>query len=244
MPSAEGTPLTLVARGAGYDRYAVSRWYRGTTQPRLPEFLTLLEATSRRLIDFIATLTDPGTIPCIEQEHRELIEARELAYSSPWAHAVLRALELQAHASLSFDSESAEVEWLMATLGISAIEVEGALAALERTGQVKKIKGRRSLHRVVNVNTSADAERARKLKGLWTGVARQRLLDGNPGLFGYSLFAVSRADLLRLRELQLQYFRQMQSVIAGSTDAECVGLCAVQLLDLAEPGRNALGALK
>jgi len=79
---------------------------------------------------------------------------------------------------------------------------------------------------------------------MWAGVAQQRMLDGSPGLFGYSLFAVSRADLRRLRELQLQYFRQMQSGIAASTEPQCVGLFAVQLLDLAEPGRNALGALK
>ena len=63
----------------------------------------------------------------------------------------------------------------------------------------------------------------------------------HPGNFGYSLFAISRRDLQRLRDLHLEYVRAMQELIARSQPSECVGLFCAQLLDLAEEG-NALGA--
>jgi hypothetical protein len=64
---------------------------------------------------------------------------------------------------------------------------------------------------------------------------------GAPGHYGYTLFAASRADLQRLRELHLEYARAMQYVIAASQPGECVGLFCAQLLDLAA-SENALGA--
>lgn len=76
--------------------------------------------------------------------------------------------------------------------------------------------------------------------GEWTRTALGRLERGAPGSFGYSLFAVSKDDLRRLRELHLQYVRAMQELIARSEPNECVGLFCAQLLDLAEED-NALG---
>jgi hypothetical protein len=63
-------------------------------------------------------------------------------------------------------------------------------------------------------------------------VAAERLRAGSPGSYGYSLFAISRADIRRLKELQRQYVRAMQSLIAESAPGECVGLYCAQLLDL------------
>jgi hypothetical protein len=50
--------------------------------------------------------------------------------------------------------------------------------------------------------------------------------------FGWSVFAVSKADLARLTNLHLQYVRAMREIIASSTPSECVGLYAAQPLDL------------
>ena len=54
------TPILLIAERSGHNRYSVGRWLSGHSDPKLPEFLSLVEATSRRMIDFIATLTDPS----------------------------------------------------------------------------------------------------------------------------------------------------------------------------------------
>jgi hypothetical protein len=68
----------------------------------------------------------------------------------------------------------------------------------------------------------------------WTRTALERLERSSPGNFGYSLFAVSRPDLQRLRDLHLEYVRAMQELIARSQPSECVGLYCSQLLDLAD----------
>ena len=107
---------------------------------------------------------------------------------------------------------------------------------------MRRSHGRRVPHRVLNVNTGDDLARARQVKGTWTAVALERLRGDGAGLFGYSLFAISRADLRRLREVQLECVREMQSIISGSREPECVGLYAIQLLDLSAGERNALRA--
>src|SRR5688572_13348783 len=38
------TPIATLAERTGYNRYSVGRWLNGSAQPRLPEFLRLIEA--------------------------------------------------------------------------------------------------------------------------------------------------------------------------------------------------------
>jgi len=226
------TPIKALAANAGYNRYSVSRWLKGSAEPRLPEFLCLIEASSRRLLDFIATLADPAQMPSVARAWAELEQAREAAYSAPWSHAVLRVLELDDAAASSRDTT-----WIAQKLGIARVEVEASLQMLQRTGQVRSERGRLRVHQVIDVDTSVDPERARALKQVWTRVALDRLEQGAPGLFGYRLFAVSSDGMRRMRELQLEYVRAMQAVLAEPQQNDCVGLYCAQLIDL-QTGRD------
>jgi hypothetical protein len=152
-----------------------------------------------------------------------------VAYDAPWSHAVLHALELDAYRKARPSQASAV---LAAALGVTAVEVESGLLALAESGQIRRARGKWHVERVLALDTSADPERSRTLKHAWTAVAADRLQRGVPGNYGYSVFAVSREDLGKLKELQLQYVRAMQSLIAASAPAECVGLYCAQLLDL------------
>lgn len=223
------TPIGVLAERTGFNRYSVSRWLKGTAQPRLPELLCLVEATSRRVLDFIACIVDPALMPSCKDEWATLCAARSVAYDSPWSHAVLHALELEGYRAVSAARSRA---WLARCLGISIAEVDASLAALVRSRQIRKHRGKWRADRVVAVDTSADVVRGRALKAAWTKVAAERLAAGAPGSFGYSVFAISRPDLQRLRGLQLQYVRAMQSLIADSKRGDCVGLYCAQLLDL------------
>jgi hypothetical protein len=93
---------------------------------------------------------------------------------------------------------------------------------------------------VIAINTGGEPTRARELKASWAEEATRSLRKGDPGLFGYTVFAASRADMRRLRQLQLEYVRAMEAVLAGSSTSECVGLYCVQLLDLDAEQSNAL----
>lgn len=230
--------LNELAARSGHNRFTLSRWLKGQTQPRLGEFLCVLDVLSRRLLDFIAGLTDPERLASIREEWARLSRARNLAYDEPWSQAVLRVLELDAYRTAGWR----EPGFIARKLGIASEVVERALAALEESGQVRRVRGRYELREVLSVNTGRDVERARALKATWTEEALRRLNRGQAGLFGYSVFAVGRQELLRLRELQLEYVRAMEAVIAGSGANDCVGLYCVQLLDLDASAQNALGA--
>jgi transcriptional regulator with XRE-family HTH domain len=228
-------PITGLAKSTGYSRYSLSRWLKGSAQPSLPEYLHLIEATSDRLLDYIATLTSPEKVPSIAAGWLRLQRARELAYTSPWSHAVLRGLELAPP-----EARGRDAGWLGAALGIEEQEVARALEALHASGQIERRRRRWVPSNVTHVNTGRDPDRARNLKSHWSRTALERLEQGGPGLFGYTLFAVSREDLRRLRDLQLDYVRALQAIVASSKPNECVGLFCVQLIDLRRGDDNAL----
>lgn len=227
--------LVELARRTGYSRFAVMRWLRGRADPTLPEFLTLLEYTSRRLLDFVASFTDPEQLPSARAAWRRLQGARQAAYDEPWSHAVLRALELEDYQQL----EAPPPGWLARRLGISAELERASLAVLERSRQIAREGGRYVPAEVQSVDTRADPERARELRAGWATVGVERLRAGAPGLLSYNLGMVSRADLKRLEQLQRAHYRKLVNIIAESSPAECVVLYAAQLLELRGPGSDA-----
>lgn len=224
------TPIGVLAQRTGHHRYGIGRWLRGTAQPKLPELLSFIEAASRRALDFVALLVDPKDLPTFGLEWKKLQSARHAAYESPWSHAVLRALELEAYAKVP---ASKTVAWLAQRLSAPEPAIEAGIQALSASGQIQSQRGKWLVDHVQTIDTGVDAIRSRELKVTWARVATERLAAGGPGNFGYSLFAISRKDLVRLRELHLEYVRAMQSLIAESRPSECVGLYCAQLLDLA-----------
>lgn len=221
------TPLLVIARDSGFNRYSVSRWLSGDAEPRLPCFLQLVDVLSRRLPDFVACCSDPSQVASVAAAWRRLEAMREVAYSTPWSHAVLRALELEQSAG---GHQAAQIQ---GRLGISKAALDEALKALEATQQISRVRGKWRAQPAVSVNTAGDRSRAHALKVSWTRVALERMSLGAPGNYGYSLFAASKADVRKLREVHLEYVRAMQQIIAASKPGECVALYCAQLLDLA-----------
>ena len=211
----------------------MSRWFSGSAEPKLPDFLMLVDVLSRRLPDLVAALEDPARLPSMQRRWEQLQLARRAGYELPWSHAVLRALELQGAPS----GLAAQRTWIARQLGISVDRAREALAVLEGAAQIKKTARGYRLRDVGAIDTGQDPERAHALKIAWFRTALERLEAGTPARFGYSVFAVSKADLTRLHDLHLQYVRAMQEVIARSTPSECVGLYCSQLLALAEQPR-------
>jgi len=231
------TTLLSLSASSGYSRYALARWLKARAEPKLPEFLRLIEASTRRALDFIATLSDPAALDSARAHWQRLESLRHAAYQETWSHAVLRALELA-----EYNERGGDSGWLGEVLGISAEQSERALAVLEKTGQIARRGARWVPLPATAVSTGRHPATLGILTRAWTQVALERIEQRAPAHFGYSLFAVSRKDLRRLRDLQLEYLREMQSIIAQSSPNECVGLLCLQLLDLRPGEGNALGA--
>src|SRR4051812_22450166 len=214
-----GSSIADVARRAGSNRYAVSRWLSGKSEPRLPDFLRMVDATSLRLLDFVACFVDPAALPSAARPWRELETARKVAVDLPWSHAVLRALELDAYRALPRHVPGFVAE----RVGISREEERRCLQLLAQTKQIKKRAGRWVAHNVLTVDTRRDPSAGRSLLAFWADVGRTHLQRNDArGLFSYNLFTVSSRDLERLRELHLAYFRQLRSIVAQSEPAERV----------------------
>jgi hypothetical protein len=222
------SPIQDLAGRIGRSRFRVARWLRGTAEPRLPDFLRMIEATSLRLLDFIASLVDPAEMPSMASAWRELQTARRAAYEMPWSHAVLRAIELEQYAALSRHQSG----WIAARLGIDRAEEERCIDMLLRTGQIQRSGERFAPGPALTVDTRQDPEAGRKLKAWWARVGLDHLRAGDDGLYSYNLFTVSETDYQRLRELHLAYFRELRSIVAQSSPAERVVLANVQLLGL------------
>lgn len=230
-------PIGELALRTGKSRFSVSRWLSGATEPRLPDFLRLIEATSLRVLDFVDACVGAERLPCVQPAWQALSRARRAAYEMPWSHAVLRVLELEQYRALP----AHEPGWVARALAISPEDEARCLEMLERTGQVVREGGRFVVSAVQTVDTRQDPEAGKRLKRWWASVAQGRLEQGHEGLFSYNLFTVSEADYQRLCELHSAYFRQLRSIVASSAPAERVVLANVQLVPLAGgvPGARA-----
>ena len=223
-------PLVEIAERAGRSRFAMSRWLKGTAEPRLPEFLLLVDAMTLRALDLVAELVDPATLPSARLAWRRLERARALAWSAPWAQAVLLALELADYRALPAHDDA----WLAARLGLSEEAVRQALELLLDSGQATWRGG----HAVPVAVQAVDVRRPRSgtlLKEHWAQVALERLSSGAPTVWSYNVFAVSEADLERIEAMQRAHYRAVRSLVAASEPAERVVLLQLQLVPLDHP---------
>ena len=225
------TSIVELARRTGFSRFAIARWLGKKADPTLPEFLTLIELMSRRVLDFVAAFVDPAGLPSARKAWRLLEGARQAAYDEPWSHAVLRALELDEYRALPHHAPG----WLAQRLGIDLPLERASLAVLERSGQVRFTGSHYEPTEIQSVDTRADPERARELRARWASVGIERLRAGAPGLLAYNVSTVSSADLDRIEQLQRAHYRKLVNIIAESTPGEHVVLYSAQLLALRGP---------
>ncbi len=233
------TTIGDVAERAGRSRFAVARWLKGEAEPRLPDFLRMIEATSLRLLDFVAAFVDPGELPSIRDSWRELEAGRRAAFELPWSHAVLRVVELESYRK----QRRHHPGFIAAQLGITLEEERTCVEALLHSGQIELDGARYRATEVRLTDTRHNPEAGRALKLWWTRRALERLEQDGEGLFSYNLFTVSERDYQRLRQLHLDYFRELRSIVAQSEPAERVVLAHLSLLPLAggpvEPAAHA-----
>jgi hypothetical protein len=222
--------ITELSAATQISRFALSRWFNGHSEPSLPELLLLVEKASLRLLDFLASFTDPQQIPAVRSSWERLVSSRRAAYDYPWSHGVLRALELEEYARLPEHTPG----WLAQRLGTTEAVERESVDVLERAGQIAWKGAHYSALEASLVDTRTDPQRARALKVWWTQLALERMKAGTPGVFAYNLCSLSKEGLHKVEKLQRAYFRQMSQIIADSKGAEHVVLYAAQLLRLDE----------
>lgn len=228
-------PKRDLAGRIGVDRTTVARWLSGKTEPRLPEFLRLVEAATQRLLHFVGVFVDPGRLPSTRAAYRDLQVQEKLAYDLPWSHAILRALELDPYRALTRH----EPGFLGGQIGLELEAEERFLEELAAAGQIRWDGTHWTVERVLTVDTRKDPERNRQLKAHWAKVGLERLSSGRAhqdALFSFNLFAISEDAFQRIRELHLDYYERVRAIVEQSPSADRVVLLNLQLVPLRQEG--------
>ncbi len=224
-------PKREVAEQVGVDRTTLARWLSGKTEPRLPEFLSLVDVTTQRLLQFVGLFADPASLRSTRAAYQDLLAQQKLAYDLPWSHAILRALELEPYRALPRH----EPGLLGRQIGIDLQREEQLLSELDSAGQIRWDGSHWIVHRVLTVDTRQDPERNRRLKAHWARTALARLESGRSppdALFSFNLFAISEEAFQRIHELHLDYYDRVRAIVGESSSADRVVLLNLQLVPL------------
>jgi transcriptional regulator with XRE-family HTH domain len=227
------TPLVEIARATGVDRTTVARWLRGTTEPRVPELLRIIGEMTHRLVEFVTSFVEPGTLDTLRELAHELEAQRRTAYEFPWSHAVLRALELDAYRRTPRHVPGSVAR----AIGIDLAEEDRLLNELHGARLIRRQRGKWVVARVMTVDTRANAARDQHLKEHWAQVGLSRLRARSTpreAFHSYNLFAISQRDFTRIRELHVEYFERVRRIVAESNAADRVVLLMQQLVPLDE----------
>ena len=224
-----GSSIVELAARSGFSRFSVARWLKGNAEPRLPELLAMVEATSLRGLDFVAAFVDPAELPAVAEAWAQLQAARRLAGDSPWTQVVLLALELD-----NLGEGRRSPERLAERLGLPTSDVEHALEVLASTGQVRQVDGAWHAEPMPPVQLGRTG---RSRKPFWAQVAAERLVDHPDAAASYNLCVVSEADYQRMKELQVDFYRQLRGIVADSSPGERMVLVNLQTLALDVPER-------
>jgi hypothetical protein len=227
------TKIAVIAARAGASRFAVSRWLKGSTEPRLPDFLRLVDAISGRASDLVAALVGIEAIPTLAAEHRRREAARRLAFEEPWTEAVLRVIETDAYRAL----DAHEPGFVAARLGIDRTIEARALDRMRSAGVVTDEAGKLVAKSPLSVDTRTFPDALVTLRTHWSDVARDRIALLRPeDVFAYNVMSCSHADLERIRGKLRDVYREIRSIVAASPP-ETVALLNLQLVALDEAAR-------
>ena len=228
------TSINEVAERIGVSRYAVSRWLKGSTRPRLPDFLGLVDALTDRLSDWVAMLVAIEEVPALAVRYRERQASRTLAFEEPWTEAILRVLETRAYANLPAHLPG----WVADRLGIDRDTEERCIDKLAATGVIARDGDGRWLPvGDLTVDTRADPEGTLRLKGHWASMGVERAASPRTGdMVSYNVVSVSKADLERIREAHIRYFHEVRQIVAQSKPVEVAALVNIQLMTWVDPG--------
>lgn len=202
-----------LARLSGFSEHQVSRLVRGVAEPRLPQFLRLVDAMTDRCSDWVAELVPIDAVPSLVVRHRARHRVRRLVFDRPWTPAVLARVGASRPAARDPDPVVA----IARSLGAAPDDVAAVLSALIDAGVVARRDGRLEVTAKLTVDAHPGPDDLQSLRRHWADVSRARLdAPGAHDRFSYNVFNVTRADLERIRELQAGLYRQIRAIVAES----------------------------
>jgi len=220
------TQQELAARCA-CSRFAVRRWLNGEAQPKLPEFLRLLDAMTGRCFDWVALLVPIEGVPSLLPRHQQAQAAKRLAFEHPWTEALLRLLETDRHVRGELNAQG-----LADALGLPLQELQQLLDQLEAAGVIAPASGYYHVVGTLSVDTRSAPEGLRKLQAHWERATVARLEDGRASSadwYAYNQISISSKDLDAVQERLKQAYADIRAIVTNSEPTQEAALVVMHL---------------
>jgi DNA-binding phage protein len=220
--------LASVAQEAGMSRYSVGRFLAGQAQPRLPQFLALVEALTHRVEELVDGWVGIEHVPSLEPRFQRAKAAREAMLQRPVCLAVLCLLDTRPLRAAPLSKQLTE---LARVLERPAAEMEQCLELLAEGGVIGLSGGGYLPSASLTVDSRASKERESAVKGYWASVAQARAERAGPmDVCSYNVFSIAKEDYAKLKQLQREFYRGARALIATSEPTDMAGLLMVQLV--------------
>ena len=223
------TSIADLSSRSGCSPTQLRRWLGGRARPKVFQFLMVVDALTGRAPDLVAEIVDIDRVPTLASRYHAGRTQRRLAFEHPWTAAVRVLVE----------ATRPPVEDAAATLARSLRQpiepIAEALDLLLSHGLLTAAAGRLIATGNMTVDMRATPEDRRRMRSHWAQAAADRVEADAGDLMGFSLVAVSKADLDRIRHLQRRYFREMRSIVAASQPVETAALIVAQVAAFEPP---------
>ena len=221
----QGEPVADLADRLGVSRFRLGRWLRGDSEPKLPDFLHLVDVTTGRLCDFVSAYADPAEIPTLQQRWTQERQLQRLARQAPLAEAIV--------AAFAIAQDSPTSDWFAAKLGATHQDAAETLALLEANDVVRHLgTGGWALLQTPE-RPGSEPPGTNNTKRFWARFAANRLGQVDTASGDYTLVPVNANQLEKLRALQREIVRTVRSVSRETSEqAQEVALFACQVMTL------------
>ncbi len=228
-------PKPQVAEGIHVSVHSLARWLRGQTDPPLAKVLELIQFCTLCLVPFLDLLTDEKFTELAPE--RELLRLQQDAfYKTPWALAVLSALDTKAYRSLP----SHELGWICKRLGLTQKQEDQAIQDF-LDARVLVFQGDKLalLHPKTHTNFILNFPTLKQQLTYWTKRCTRYLeqaQDRQPQTvtWGYKIFNCSEQDLDRIRECYAKFYHEVTAIVAKSAcDPDRTIYLSSQIIDVA-----------
>jgi len=221
------TPISTIAERAGVTRSATSRWLSGRVEPRLPDFLQIVEATCRGAMTFVAALVPPLSLPSIAERWRREQAFGPLVREVPEALVVIVALSHGTY--LASERPSSAVLARVTGLGEREIDL-----AIERLAAIEAIRwdGRRwEVDPAFELDTRRVPGVAEEARRYFARLGAERLGRTVGERFTYVCLTASEAEIEQLLRAQAELMALTRKIAVSDTTERLV-LVNVHVLPL------------
>lgn len=228
MRALKGTmTVSELARRVGAQRTQVSRWLSGENEPRLPDFLHVLDAAANAAAAFCEAFVPLRALPTLDAQ-RARREAVRAFLEHPAVYAVIVALGLEPYKRLPRH----EPGWIAARLGVHRVTEELAITLLRDAGAIRWDGRRWQIADDFGLDARDAPEVVAAARRHFARMGAARMKTERPGRFNYVLMSVSDEGRDELARLQSEMFDRVRAFATSQREAKHVFVMSLHSFEL------------